>query len=79
MMRSNCFECCLGAACVMLACCLGTASGAACVPPQRLANRTPGTLHANAICEPLRRQPIDSTASLRTVVETVHNDAVEST
>eukprot|EP00974_Lingulodinium_polyedra_P113763 11015314-Lingulodinium_polyedra.AAC.1 len=32
-----------------------------------------------AICEPLRRQMVDSTASLCTVLETVHNDAVEST
>eukprot|EP00974_Lingulodinium_polyedra_P128772 11207431-Lingulodinium_polyedra.AAC.1 len=32
-----------------------------------------------AICEPLRRQTVDSTASLRTVLKTMHNDAVEST
>eukprot|EP00974_Lingulodinium_polyedra_P117443 11163281-Lingulodinium_polyedra.AAC.1 len=29
MMRSNCFECCLGVAWVLIGCCLGTASGAA--------------------------------------------------
>eukprot|EP00974_Lingulodinium_polyedra_P008606 821646-Lingulodinium_polyedra.AAC.1 len=28
-----------------------------------------------AICEPLQRQTTDSTASLRTVSKTVHNDA----
>eukprot|EP00974_Lingulodinium_polyedra_P069356 6715429-Lingulodinium_polyedra.AAC.1 len=32
-----------------------------------------------AICGPLRRQTIDSTASLRTVLQTVHNDAIKST
>eukprot|EP00974_Lingulodinium_polyedra_P091227 8846279-Lingulodinium_polyedra.AAC.1 len=32
-----------------------------------------------AICEPLRRQTVDSTASLCTVSKTVRNDAVEST
>eukprot|EP00974_Lingulodinium_polyedra_P000176 16345-Lingulodinium_polyedra.AAC.1 len=31
-----------------------------------------------AICEPLQRQTVDSTASLSTVSKTVHNDAVES-
>eukprot|EP00974_Lingulodinium_polyedra_P103653 10033203-Lingulodinium_polyedra.AAC.1 len=34
---------------------------------------------ARAICEPLRRQTVDSSASLRTVSNTVRNDAVEST
>eukprot|EP00974_Lingulodinium_polyedra_P031669 3050024-Lingulodinium_polyedra.AAC.1 len=32
-----------------------------------------------AICEPLRRQTVDSTASLYSVCETLRNDAVEST
>eukprot|EP00974_Lingulodinium_polyedra_P047701 4579286-Lingulodinium_polyedra.AAC.1 len=32
-----------------------------------------------AICEPLRRRTVDSTESLPTVFETVHNGAVEST
>eukprot|EP00974_Lingulodinium_polyedra_P113002 10938407-Lingulodinium_polyedra.AAC.1 len=31
-----------------------------------------------AVCEPPRRQMIDSAASLRTVLKTVHHDAVES-
>eukprot|EP00974_Lingulodinium_polyedra_P027474 2656178-Lingulodinium_polyedra.AAC.1 len=34
---------------------------------------------ARAICEPLRRQTVDLTASLCTVSKTVRNDAVEST
>eukprot|EP00974_Lingulodinium_polyedra_P102018 9880308-Lingulodinium_polyedra.AAC.1 len=32
-----------------------------------------------AICEPLWQQTVDSTALLRTVSKTLHNDAVEST
>eukprot|EP00974_Lingulodinium_polyedra_P052193 5021369-Lingulodinium_polyedra.AAC.1 len=41
-------------------------------------------LHANncserAICEPLKRQTVDSTASLCTVSKTVHTDAVRLT
>eukprot|EP00974_Lingulodinium_polyedra_P106468 10305741-Lingulodinium_polyedra.AAC.1 len=32
-----------------------------------------------AICKPLRRRTADSAASLRTVSETVHNGAVDST
>eukprot|EP00974_Lingulodinium_polyedra_P132017 11220066-Lingulodinium_polyedra.AAC.1 len=34
---------------------------------------------ARAICEPLWRRAVDSSATLCTVFETVHNDAVEST
>eukprot|EP00974_Lingulodinium_polyedra_P010155 975507-Lingulodinium_polyedra.AAC.1 len=40
--------------------------------------RSHGT-RAPAICEPPWRGTVDPTASLRTVFETVHNDAVEST
>eukprot|EP00974_Lingulodinium_polyedra_P056838 5468195-Lingulodinium_polyedra.AAC.1 len=32
----------------------------------------------HTICEPLRLRTVDSTASLRTVFETLHNDAFES-
>eukprot|EP00974_Lingulodinium_polyedra_P127574 11202682-Lingulodinium_polyedra.AAC.1 len=32
-----------------------------------------------AMCEPLQRQTVDSTASLCTVSRIVHNDVVEST
>eukprot|EP00974_Lingulodinium_polyedra_P116698 11160164-Lingulodinium_polyedra.AAC.1 len=58
---------------------------------QRLANRTPHALQTNAtfgvrlectrraICEPLWRQTVVSTASLRTLSKPPHNDAVEST
>eukprot|EP00974_Lingulodinium_polyedra_P082406 7979052-Lingulodinium_polyedra.AAC.1 len=33
-------------------------------------------MRARAICEPLKRQTVDSTASLRADAKTVHNDAV---
>eukprot|EP00974_Lingulodinium_polyedra_P009838 944365-Lingulodinium_polyedra.AAC.1 len=56
--------------------------------PQRLANRTRsrraqenwrahGT-RERATCEPLRPRTVDSTASLCNVLQTLHNDAVES-
>eukprot|EP00974_Lingulodinium_polyedra_P132390 11221548-Lingulodinium_polyedra.AAC.1 len=36
-------------------------------------------MRERAICEPLRRRTVDSTASLRNVCKTLHNGAVEST
>eukprot|EP00974_Lingulodinium_polyedra_P052952 5089771-Lingulodinium_polyedra.AAC.1 len=45
----------------------------------RHANTCSHETRARAICEPPRRQTVASTASLRTVFETVRNDAVEST
>eukprot|EP00974_Lingulodinium_polyedra_P025098 2427550-Lingulodinium_polyedra.AAC.1 len=35
-------------------------------------------VRGRAICEPLRPRTVDSTASLRGVLQTLHNDAVES-